>query len=227
MNLLKDTRCYLAGPVEHDNKATSWRKSVALKLSKLGVKPFDPLIKPPWLKGYCHAHPKEYRRVMDGDESEEGYVRTYPKGKVWLQKSNVIAANRDMRKVDMRIVSAVDWIVCYLPVTFTSGTFEEVYEALRQGKPVFFCCPEGIPSTWLLAATGATEHDYHEIFFKDWKSLINHVRKIDKGQIVLDSHKWVFLTWREEGWDLPLKEYWEQKLLEYDAKAGRWRKKDA
>jgi len=189
MNLLKDTRCYLAGPVEHDKKATSWRYDVALFLSGIGVKVYDPLKKPPWLDEICHLEPSIYRKAMGGESS--------------ITTEQVIEANHMMRVADLRIVHAVDWLICYLPLGFTAGTFEEVYEAIRVGKPVLFCCPDGIPSTWLLAAA-ATVDTYKECFFDGWDLLKRHVALIDSGGINLDPVKWIFLAWRSEDWNNPL-----------------------
>jgi nucleoside 2-deoxyribosyltransferase len=196
MGLLQDTKCYLAGPVEHDETATSWRQDVAVFLSKLGVKAYDPLIKPPWLDQICHANPSAYGKVMqNGPLIDNGIA---------INEEAVIEANHMMRTVDLRIVHAVDWVICYLPKIFTSGTFEEVYEALRVNKPVYFCCPNKIPSTWLLAAA-ARYDDYKEYFFDNWIQLKDHVLMIDKGCVSLDPIRWVFLAWRKENWTNPLK----------------------
>jgi len=184
MNTLKDTRCYLAGPVEHDEKATSWRHDVALFLSEIGVKVYDPLKKPQWLDETCHLEPSIYRKTMGGEFTD-------------ITVKQVIEANHMMRVADLRIVHAVDWLICYLPLNFTAGTFEEVYEALRVGKPVFFCCPDGIPSTWLLAAA-ARDDNYEDCFFSDWQSLHEYLLAIHKGHVKLDPIKWIFLAWREE-----------------------------
>ena len=188
MNTLQNTRCYLAGPVEHDESATSWRLEVAEFLSGLNVKVYDPLQKPPWLDQLCHLDPQLYRKALDGETTE-------------LTPEDVIKANHMMRVVDLRIVHAVDWLICYLPIRFTSGTFEEVYEALRVGKPVFFCCPDGIPSTWLLAAAVKPEDEIKEYFFQDWDSMKNHIQLIHRGQVPLDPVKWIFLSWRKEDWE--------------------------
>jgi hypothetical protein len=200
MNTLQNTRCYLAGPVEHDESATSWRQEVAEFLSGLGVKSYDPMIKPPWLDKICHVGPPSYRKALEhGPQREDLCGET-----IIINEEASIKANHMMRIADLRIVHAIDWLICYLPVKFTAGTFEEVYEALRAGKPVFFCCPEGIPSTWLLAAA-AREDDYKEYFFPDWASLKTHLLEIHKGHVKLDPIKWIFLAWREEDWGRPLK----------------------
>ena len=206
MNLLKDTRCYLAGPVEQveADEAISWRKEMASFLSKIGVKAYDPLIKPPWLPPACHVDPKAYIPILE--KTQEPTIYTDGMGSDVLITPEVsIEANHYMRMVDLRIVHAVDWILCFLPKKFTSGTFEEVYEGLRVGKPVLFCCPDGIVSTWLLAAvTRGTNHS--EYFFSNWDLLKKHVLEINRGQVLLDPVKWIFLAWRGEDWGNPLAE---------------------
>jgi len=200
MGLLENTRCYLAGPVEHDEAATSWRQDVAAFLSELNIKSYDPLIKPPWLDPICHVGPPAYRKAIEHGPQHE----TLDGRLILVTEKAAIDANHMMRVADLRIVHAVDWIICYLPIKFTSGTFEEIYEALRVGKPVYFCCPNGIPSTWLLAAA-ARDDDYKEYFFNDWESLKQHILEIDKGCVPLDPIKWIFMAWRKEDWDKPLK----------------------
>lgn len=206
MDLLKNTRCYLAGPVEHDALATSWRQEVAKFLSTLGVQSYDPLIKPPWLDKICHVGPPLYRKAIDSGTQ----TTTVDDKLITVTERGAIEANHMMRIADLRIVHAVDWLICYLPVAFTAGTFEEVYEAIRVGKPVFFCCPDKIPSTWLLAAA-AKHDDYKECFFNDWDSLKTHIQEINKGHVKLDPIKWIFLTWHRDNWG------------KYPLKKPRWR----
>ena len=201
MNLLRETRCYLAGPVEQvdSNEAISWRHEMASFLSGIGVKVCDPLLKPPWLPAACHADPGVYIPIVEGTQApiihDGEEITPYV----------AIKANHQVRVVDLRLVHAVDWIICFLPKKFTSGTFEEVYEGLRVGKPVLFCCPDGIVSTWLLTAV-TNRLDYRHYFFPDWARLKRYVLEIDKGQIKLDPIRWIFLAWRKECWDNPLAE---------------------
>ena len=197
MNLLKDTRCYLAGPVEHDNGASSWRKELAQFLSELGVKVYDPLIKPPWMPSICRVEPSLYFKAMKGEST---IIRTGDERDI-INKKTTIRANQMMREACMRIVGAVDWLICYLPLQFTAGTFEETYEALRVNKPVLFCCPDGIPSHWVLAATLLEDE---EAFLLNWSQVQNRIRAIDQGRMKLDPLKWMFLSWHREGWDNPL-----------------------
>ena len=190
--ILKGTRCYLVGPVEHDESATSWRQEVAEFLSGLDVQVYDPLIKPTWLDPTCRMDPSLYLKGLRGETTE-----ITPKG--------VVEANHMLRVVDLRIVHAVDWLICYLPKKFTAGSFEEVYEALRVGKPVYFCCPEGVLSTWLLAAA-IKPKELGEYFFPGWDTLKTHILEIDRGYVELDPIRWIFLAWRKEDWGkYPLK----------------------
>jgi hypothetical protein len=205
MNLLKNTRCYLAGSVEQSNtldEATSWRQDVALFLSEIGVKAYDPLIKPPWLDAACHINPSAYLPIING-EKEPGYYE-HKGDKVWVDADVSFETNRKLRITLLRIANAADWIICFLPKKFTAGTFDEVYAALRRGSPVFFCCPDGILSTWMLAAATNSATDISQYFFGDWESLKEHISAIDKGLVKIDPVRWVFLAWREEDWPNPL-----------------------
>ena len=78
---------------------------------------------------------------------------------------SIFNAAYEMRDVDLRIVSVVDWAICYHPKRFTVGTTDEVIEMHRSGKPVFYCCPDGILSTWLLAAASNT-YDFSSVVIR-------------------------------------------------------------
>ena len=180
-NLLANTRVYLAGAVEHDKGAKSWREQVTDRLYPFGVQVYDPLVKPSWLPEICKKNPALYRPALAGDCAE-------------LTKQDVYDANVDVRKLCLAHVGAADWIICYMPIKYTAGTFEELYLAQRLNKPVFFMIPDGVPSTWMLPMfTTPTEQD--KVFFKDWDSMFAHLQKINDGSVAVDPYQWVSVTY--------------------------------
>lgn len=194
MNILRNTSCYLAGPVEHDKTASTWRHELAVKLLEIGIRVYDPLIKPPWFPSSCRINPTVYKEVLHDNTIVLAKTICGPPDAITISVPEVFDANTYMRKVCLRLVSAVDWIICYLPIEPTFGTCEEVFDAIYEGKPILFCCPNGIASTWIMGAS-STAKDYRDVFFKDWDSLFQHILKIDRGLVELDPIKWIFLKW--------------------------------
>jgi nucleoside 2-deoxyribosyltransferase len=175
-NLLGGTRVYLAGPVEHDDHAKDWRTQITSSLLKYNVKVYDPLVKPSWLSDISKVDPKLYRKSLNGEP-------------VGITINDVFDANKELRQVCLKMVSSADWIICWMPIKYTAGTFEEIYLAADIDKPVLFCMPDGIASTWVLQRF-STPQDMDHVFFRTWDQLIGHVDKLDNGSIKMDPLKW-------------------------------------
>lgn len=176
-NLLAGTRVYLAGPVEHDAKATSWRDALTPWLRERGITVYDPLVKPTWLDPICKLDPPLYRKALVGQVDG-------------LTKAQVFEANTIMRRLCLAYVSSADWIIVYHPKLFTVGTFEEIFLGANIQKPTFFCAPDGIISTWALPVF-STPENHEKVFFPNWDTLQQHVVKLDSGEEKMDPFKWV------------------------------------
>ena len=189
MGFLARTRCYLAGPVENSDDYSVWRNDIAGQLREMEIDVYDPITKPQWMQPTCRIKDQSaYRRILNSNkpESIDGLI---------IDKQEIFSANAEMREIDLRLVFVVDWVICYLPSNKpTYGTIEEVTAAISMGKPVFFCCPNGIPSMWLLAAA-SDMHNYTDVFFNDWKSLIEHVHRLDNMSVSIDPHVWPAPCW--------------------------------
>jgi hypothetical protein len=181
-NLLAGTRAYLAGAVEHDKGAKSWREQITERLKPYAVQVYDPLVKPSWLPEICKKDPSLYRPALMGGHDEI------------LSKQDVYDANVDVRKLCLAHVAAADWIICYMPIKYTAGTFEEIYLAQKLNKPVFFMIPDGIPSTWMLPMF-CTPETQDRVFFKDWDSMFKYIDQIDSGTVEIDPYQWVSIMY--------------------------------
>jgi hypothetical protein len=176
-NLLENTRVYLAGAVEHDKGAKSWREQITERLEPFYVQVYDPLVKPSWLPEICKKDPALYRPALAGNNSE-------------LSKQDVYDANVDVRKLCLAHVAAADWIICYMPIKYTAGTFEELYLARQLNKPVFFMIPDGVPSTWLLPLF-TTPDNQDKVFFNGWDAMFSHLTRLNDGEVALNPYQWV------------------------------------
>lgn len=181
MNLLAGTRVYLAGPVEHDPGAVSWRQQITERLKQFNVVVYDPLVKPTWLDPICKLNPQLYRQALSGKTAE-------------LSVAQVHEANVMMRRLCMKFVTSCDWIICYHPKTFTVGTFEEIFKAAELDKPVLFCAPDGILSTWALPVF-STPTTQSKVWFENWDKMFEHLSRLAVGEEVMDPVKWMPVTY--------------------------------
>lgn len=180
-NFLAGTRVYLAGPVEHDPGAKSWRQQVTERLQPFNLTVYDPLVKPTWLDPICKLNPQLYRQALSGLTKE-------------LTVPQVHEANIMMRRLCMKFVTSCDWIICYHPKTFTVGTFEEIFKAAELDKPVIFCAPDGILSTWALPIY-STPETQDKVWFKSWDDMFSYLTKLHDGTEKMDDFKWMPVTY--------------------------------
>jgi hypothetical protein len=159
------TTVYLCGPIEHDAKPGDWRDWWTYKLSTIRdisnrnlISILNPLIKP-------HGMPKE------------AYLPQDEYWKMLNERKNVKDAFVGMNAcIEMcrTMVTISDVILCRLPKIFTVGTIEELLLAKQLSKDVFFDCPDGIPSFWLLAEFA--KHDtIDETFFLNPEKLLEAI----------------------------------------------------
>jgi len=184
MNLLHNTRVYLAGPVDHDPDCASWRDAITPELVKKGITVFDPLVKPAWLDSSAKVNPGDYFKALYDEESSVSIEESF-------------RGMDEIRKLCLAQVAASDFIICHLPKIFTVGTISELERAAQMNKPVLFHCPDrNPPSTWALQH--AKPDSWREIFFDDWAGLLSRLDMIDNGVANIDPLQWVFVAYTEQ-----------------------------
>lgn len=182
MGLLSGTRTYLCGPIEFTADCVSWRTKMHEFLGKLGVKVYDPLIKPDWYPALVREKPSAYVDIIKGKRTD-------------IDIKEVFDAMQFVVDVDLRLVNSCDWLICYLPKgVCTVGTIEELVVAANAGKPVFVFGPDKFPSTWIVPKL-CNYSSYDETFFDSIESLQTHIEGIDNGTVSLDGLKWIFLSY--------------------------------
>ena len=190
MNLLNGTKCYLIGPIEQSNDPTSWRDRVSKSLNEMGVKVYDPMKKPTWAPTIASEASKgKFLEVInDLDLKGESYITIgdieYYNGMRWI------------RDVDLRYVHSSDFIVCYLPRTFSMGSGEELTTAINTGKPVLIWSDGGlVPSSWLSTMMCDNLSDIKDSFFHTEEELLTYLRSVNNNEVPLDPLKWIFLSY--------------------------------
>lgn len=190
MGLLQDTIAYLCGPIESQSKQQSegWRIKLANDLLDLGIISWDPLRKPHWADQVDGKAQREIKRDINTYLFHD-YDLSNPPSYATAIPGHAIDITHELRLMGLRLAAACDFVICYLPATFTVGTFEELNTAKTCNKPMFLWVPDKLPSTWLLDQFPTAE------YFCNKEDLLNHLRRIDNNEFNLDPIKWIFLSW--------------------------------
>lgn len=174
LNKLKNTKCYLSGAIDRvaDN-GVGWRKNITPFLRAKNILVFDPCDKPTLDNKEdldFRAKKKELRDKKDWD--------------------GLKALMKPVRRIDLRMCDEASFLIVNLDMEIhPCGTYEEIFLANRQRKPILVHCEQGksqVPD-WLFAALP------HNLFFDDWFDLKEYVSCIDSGLNNDDLNgRWVF-----------------------------------
>jgi len=171
MNKLNGQRFYLVGTMDRiPDRGTEWRQDITPALQDMGIMTFDPTNKPTSLGNETKETIKEvndFKKCGDFDKASE--------------------AMKPIRQADLRMVDICDAIIVRLSLEqFPCGTWEEIFMANSQRKPVLLWMVEGkhcVPN-WLFGVLP------HEFFFSSQENLLNYLYKVNSGRAVSD--RWVF-----------------------------------
>jgi uncharacterized membrane protein len=153
-----------------------WRKDIIRNLPHLGINWLDPTNKP----------------IDIGKEDNESRAarRRAKKEGDWDAVSKEM---KPIRCVDLRMVDVCDFLIVYIDVeVHACGTYEEVFLANRQKKPVLFVIEQGKNSVpdWLLAAFP------EEYFFSSWEELYDYMEMVAYDKTFADGNgRWYFFNW--------------------------------
>ncbi len=176
MNRLKNTRAYLAGPIDRViDDGVIWRQRIRQELDDLGILWLDPTRKP----------------IDIGVEDDASRKR---------RRANKLAGDYDavademipIREVDLRMVNVCDFLIVNIDVeVHACGTYDEFKQANDQNKPILVhveqskkMCPD-----WLFACIP------HEHIFGSWLDLRKYVRHVAHDPVVDYMGRWMFFNW--------------------------------
>lgn len=178
MGYLSNTKCYLVGPVEHDQSfGMDWREVIQEYLEKKNILVYNPLNRPKWMKHLRPYMPPSSTRdeVLDAIEHND------------LISEKYIIVQQFVRHICLRFVHSCDFVVCYLPNAKTFGTTEELVIASQAKKPILMICPDRIPSLWVYDLIK------EQPVFDNLNGAINYLESIDNGSKEIDLLKWLFI----------------------------------
>lgn len=159
MNKLKGSRCYLSGAMEvRVDHGVEWRQSLKGVLESVGVLVLDPTNKP---TDIIPETPEKWKRLREAG--------------LFDQLREEI---RLLRCVDLRMVDIADFLIVNLDNDIrTCGTWEEIFLANRQKKPVIIRMKQGIKQCpmWLFGTIP------HEMIFDSWKEVTDYLNDVNEG----------------------------------------------
>jgi hypothetical protein len=192
MGLLQGTSVYLIGSVDHHKDPRKWRKDISEELlSPLGVKVYDPIIKPEWFN-------EEFPLSCDPSSDFVQFKQLLTETLSHSQHTIKLAEERmwGVRELCLRMAHDANFIIASLPKKFTVGTLEELGVAAAAKKPILVYLPDGADtSTWLPAQMGRSVKSFRENTFSTMEELHNRVRSIDSGDANVNNLDWIFLSY--------------------------------
>lgn len=173
MNRLYNQRCYLAGAMDRvSDRGNGWRDSIEPFLESLGVIVFNPIKKP----------------IMVGQEDEATHKY---KIKLKLEKNYEELSNlmKVIRAVDLRLVDISDFMIVNLDLdVHPCGTYEEIFWANRQKKPIIVHMVQGKQNApdWLFGTMP------HEMIFSSWDEIKDYLNTIHNKEQIDTFNRWYF-----------------------------------
>lgn len=175
MNRLRNQRVYLAGAMDRvADRGNGWRDKITPFLESLGVVVFNPIKKP--------------SSVGVEDEATHKYKTKLKKDENYDELSSLM---KSIRSVDLRLVDISDFLIVNLDLdVHPCGTYEEIFWANRQKKPIIIHMVQGKQKApdWIFGTIP------HKMIFSSWGQIEEYLYHIDTA-ITIESHnRWYFFN---------------------------------
>jgi len=165
-------RTYLAGAMDRvPDGGTQWRDALTPWLESRGIIVFNPVDKPCDI-GKENAETRKIRHEakINGDLSK-------------------LLADKVVRGVDLRLVDISDFLIVNIDIeSHPCGTYEELFWANREKKPILVRCEQGKLNApdWLYWTIP------HEMIFGTWDELKDYIDHIAFDDEVDRLRRWIF-----------------------------------
>lgn len=173
MNRLKNQRVYLAGAMDRvADRGNGWRDNITPFLEDSGIIVFNP-IKKPGKMGLEDSATQEFKKYL---KSSQDYDK-------------LSGLMKTIRSVDLRLVDISDFLIVNLDLDIhPCGTYEEIFWANRQKKPIIVHMVQGKQNApdWLF---GTIPHD---MIFSSWDEIKKYLNYIDSNDKVETFNRWYF-----------------------------------
>jgi nucleoside 2-deoxyribosyltransferase len=176
MNHLKLSRAYLAGPIDHaHDDGIGWRDKAKSYLSDMDVVVLDP------------THKSFYGKNLPEEVGEEKKILMQLKEEGRFDELR--ERMKIIRHIDLRMTDIADFVIAKIDLSIPMcGTWEEIFNANRQKKPVLIFIEQGkkAAANWLF---GMCDHKY---IFNSLDEVLDYIKNIDNGTIPMDG-RWTLL----------------------------------
>ena len=175
MNRIKNQRCYLAGAMDRViDRGKGWRQEITPFLESLGIIVFNPITKP----------------TESGLEDNDTHlVKTKLKKKKRYEELSSMM--KVIRSVDLRLVDISDFLIVNLDLNIhPCGTYEEIFWANRQKKPIIIHMEQGKEHTpdWLFGTVP------HQMVYSDWNDIYGYLEHINSSENINTYNRWYFFN---------------------------------
>lgn len=174
LNRLNGQRAYLAGAIDRVlDRGVGWRDSISPFLKHLNISINDPLKK-------------------SGKLGIEDSV-TYSKKKIFKESKDYDGLSllmKEVRRVDLRLVDVSDFLIVNLDLdTHPCGTYEEIFWANRQKKPIIVHVEQNKSSApdWLFGTMP------HQMIFSTWLEVKDYLNYINNSENIETFNRWYFV----------------------------------
>lgn len=175
MNRLAKQRVYLAGAMDRvKDRGTTWRENITPFLETMDIVVFNPLSKPSTIG----AEDNNTHMLKKNLKAKEDY-------------NGLSDIMKTIRRVDLRLVDISDFLLVNLDLdTHPCGTYEEIFLANRQKKPIIIHMEQGKQNApdWLF---GTIPHNY---IFSTWLEIKNYLNYINSTSTIDDQNRWYFFN---------------------------------
>lgn len=174
-NRLKNQRVYLAGAMDRvPDRGNGWRDNITPFLEEIGVVVFNP-IKKPTILGQEDDTTHKLKLQL---KSKENY-------------DELSSLMKTIRSVDLRLVDISDFLIVNLDLdVHPCGTYEEIFWANRQKKPIIIHMVQGKQNTpdWLFGTVP------HTMIFSSWDQIKSYLNFIDTSANIDSYNRWYFFN---------------------------------
>jgi nucleoside 2-deoxyribosyltransferase len=175
MNRLKNQRVYLAGAMDRvADRGATWRDNITPFLQDLGTIVFNPITKP---------------TSIGMEDRDSHMIKT--KLKQTRRYDELSEMMKVIRRVDLRLVDISDFLIVNMNLDIhPCGTYEEIFWANRQKKPIIIHMEQGKDHTpdWLFGTIP------HQMIFSSWEEIKDYLSHIHSAENI-DTHKrWYFFS---------------------------------
>jgi hypothetical protein len=175
INNLKGMRTYLIGAMDRvPDGGIVWRKKITPYLEDMNINIINP----------CNAN--NVKHVSEGFETRK-WIEHYKETGQYDKIKNF----KNIRSADLRCVDVSDFVIVHLDIeSHLCGSYEELFTANRQKKPVLVWCKQGKRNApnWLFFSIP------HEHIFSSMHDVIDYLKYINTKQNTADLNRWLFFN---------------------------------